>query len=260
MCILEEMNDEQAGKFIKAIVKYKTSGKLPKLDFGLKMAISPFIKQFERDKKKYEAVCEKNKEIANNRWNKESTKSTSGTSGVPKSTKSTTRTSGVPKSTKSTYNDNDNDNDNDIKKTKAKKDFFEFEFGIAKELSKIIEKKKKIATSKSKWEKWQKPINDLLVKDLKHRENPKDDIAKALKAIEEHSENKYFPTVESGNSFRNKFLGIEGFLQRQTPTTSKLSTSDAEARDKRLKAVVAKAKERRKKQEENNPPPTQNPP
>ncbi len=53
--ILDEMTDEQAGIFIKAIYFYQINGYLPKLDFGLKMAITPFLNQFERENKKSRA-------------------------------------------------------------------------------------------------------------------------------------------------------------------------------------------------------------
>jgi len=61
LCILDEMTNEQAGEFIKAIYHYQLHGELPKLDFALKMAIAPFINQFLRDKDKYEQVVEKRK-------------------------------------------------------------------------------------------------------------------------------------------------------------------------------------------------------
>lgn len=52
--VLDKMTDEQSGKFIKAIYHYQSTGELPVLDFGLDMAITPFINQFKRDKKKWE--------------------------------------------------------------------------------------------------------------------------------------------------------------------------------------------------------------
>lgn len=51
--ILEDMSDQQAGILFKAIKFYRKTGELPKLDFGLKIAITPFINQFKRDDKKY---------------------------------------------------------------------------------------------------------------------------------------------------------------------------------------------------------------
>lgn len=50
-----------SGKFIKALYQYQLTGELPKLDFTLDIAITPFINQFKRDSTKYLALCEKNK-------------------------------------------------------------------------------------------------------------------------------------------------------------------------------------------------------
>jgi len=53
LVILDEMSNEQAGIFIKSIKFYQEKGCLPELDFGLKMAITPFINQFQRDEEIY---------------------------------------------------------------------------------------------------------------------------------------------------------------------------------------------------------------
>lgn len=58
LVILKEMTNEQAGIFIKAIQFYQENNYLPELDFGLKMAISPFINQFQRDEENYKNTCE----------------------------------------------------------------------------------------------------------------------------------------------------------------------------------------------------------
>jgi flagellar biosynthesis GTPase FlhF len=61
LVILNEMSNEQAGIFIKAIKFYQEKGHLPNLDFGLKMAITPFINQFQRDEENYKNTCEARK-------------------------------------------------------------------------------------------------------------------------------------------------------------------------------------------------------
>lgn len=60
--ILKDMTNEQAGIFIKAIDFYQQNNQLPELDFGLKMAIIPFINQFERDEENYKKTCEARRE------------------------------------------------------------------------------------------------------------------------------------------------------------------------------------------------------
>ncbi len=52
LSILEEMTDEQAGIFIKSIYHYRRFGTLPELDFGIEMAVTPFINQLVRDAEK----------------------------------------------------------------------------------------------------------------------------------------------------------------------------------------------------------------
>lgn len=61
LVILDEMSNEQAGIFIKSIKFYQEKGCLPELDFGLKMAITPFINQFQRDEENYKNTCEARK-------------------------------------------------------------------------------------------------------------------------------------------------------------------------------------------------------
>lgn len=101
--VLNEMTNEQAGKFIKAIFEYQVSGKLPPLDFGLKMAISPFVNQFKRDQEKYQNIVERNK----NNGSK---------GGRPKNQKKPTGLFGNPEKPKKADNKNDSDNKNDNKK------------------------------------------------------------------------------------------------------------------------------------------------
>lgn len=73
LIILEEMTDEQAGQFIKIIYHYQKTGELLPMDFGIKMAITPFINQFKRDNELWENEL-KNKSLSGKlgnlkRWN-----------------------------------------------------------------------------------------------------------------------------------------------------------------------------------------------
>ena len=58
LSILNEMPDEFAGKFIKAIYQYQMTAEVPEMDFALKLAVTPFINQFIRDAITYEQTCE----------------------------------------------------------------------------------------------------------------------------------------------------------------------------------------------------------
>ena len=59
LSILDEMPDEMIGRFLKILYKYKLNGSLPKMDFAMKIAVTPFINQFVRDDEKYSNTIEK---------------------------------------------------------------------------------------------------------------------------------------------------------------------------------------------------------
>lgn len=58
------MTDEQIGQLMRAIIKYEKTGEVPNLDGMLKMAFSFIKTQLDRDREKYQARCEKNRENA----------------------------------------------------------------------------------------------------------------------------------------------------------------------------------------------------
>ena len=60
--VVDELNDEQAGKLFRAMLAYFATGKAPKFDGILKYVWIPIKQQMDRDKEKYEAKCEKNRE------------------------------------------------------------------------------------------------------------------------------------------------------------------------------------------------------
>ena len=101
--VLDDLSDEQAGLLFKAIKAYHFDDELT-LDTLTNIAMSPFRNQFERDAEKYEKLCEKNRLIAESRYN---TKSTTGKAGDQT----------LPKATKSTDNDSKSDSDSDSKVT-----------------------------------------------------------------------------------------------------------------------------------------------
>lgn len=96
--IFETLSDNEAGKLIKAIFEYESTGQSPKLSKTLNLVFIPIKNALDRNKEKYQKVVERNKKNIRKRWNKENTKNTSGKNGIQKNTKNT---------------DNDNDNDNE---------------------------------------------------------------------------------------------------------------------------------------------------
>ena len=58
--ILDDLSDKKAGKLFKAIRNYQENNLFPD-EFWLKIALKPFVNQFVRDNKQYDATCKKNK-------------------------------------------------------------------------------------------------------------------------------------------------------------------------------------------------------
>ena len=66
--VVDELNDEQAGKLFRAMLAYFATGKTPKFDGVLKYVWIPIKQQMDRDKEKYEAKCEKNRAKIQKYW------------------------------------------------------------------------------------------------------------------------------------------------------------------------------------------------
>ena len=66
--VVDELNDEQAGKLFRAMLAYFATGKAPKFDGVLKYVWIPIKQQMDRDKEKYEAKCEKNRAKIQKYW------------------------------------------------------------------------------------------------------------------------------------------------------------------------------------------------
>ena len=66
--VVDELNDEQAGKLFRAMLAYFATGKAPKFDGILKYVWIPIKQQMDRDKEKYDAKCEKNRAKIQKYW------------------------------------------------------------------------------------------------------------------------------------------------------------------------------------------------
>lgn len=65
------LTDEELGKLLRAIFIYEREGETPKnFDPKLEMAFVMIKETLDRDKLKYEQVCNRNKEVAKIRWQK----------------------------------------------------------------------------------------------------------------------------------------------------------------------------------------------
>ena len=108
--VLDDLTNEQSGLLFKAIKAYHFNEDV-KLDALTNVAMSPFKNQFTRDAEKYEKLCEKNRLIAESRYNTKSTTGKSGHQSLPKVTKSTDNDS-----KSDSVNDSDSGNDSDSDK------------------------------------------------------------------------------------------------------------------------------------------------
>ena len=86
LSVLDDLDDEQAGKLFKAILANRKGEEL-ELDTLTKIAMSPFKAQFDRDDEKYQNIVERNKTNGSKGGrpkNPEEPKKPSGISGNPK--------------------------------------------------------------------------------------------------------------------------------------------------------------------------------
>lgn len=93
--IFEMLTDEQAGQLIKNIFLYERTGQMPKMDKMLNLAFVPIMQILDKNRRKYDEKCKKNKENIEKRWNKNNT------------------VVYECKKTNTNYTDNDSDNDNE---------------------------------------------------------------------------------------------------------------------------------------------------
>lgn len=66
--VVDELNDEQTGKLFRAMINYFATGKAPRFDGILKYVWIPIKQQMDRDREKYDAKCEKNRQNIKDYW------------------------------------------------------------------------------------------------------------------------------------------------------------------------------------------------
>ena len=119
--IFETLSDNEAGKLIKAIFEYESTGQSPKLSKTLNLVFIPIKNALDRNKEKYQKVVERNKKNIRKRWNKENTKSTSCKNRIQKNTKNTDNEHDNDNERDSdSVNDNDSVSDSDVQANKEK--------------------------------------------------------------------------------------------------------------------------------------------
>lgn len=83
--VFEQLTDEEAGKLIKGIFQYATTGE-NKLEGYLNIIFIPIKNEIDKNEERYIKVCERNKKNIEKRWD---IKNTTGKFGIPNDTKNT---------------------------------------------------------------------------------------------------------------------------------------------------------------------------
>lgn len=116
--LIEGLTDEQLGQLTRAIFLYARDGKTIKLEPVVRMAFAFIKDNIERNQDKYQAKCEKNRQIALERERKKrEAREKAGNANVHERSRTCENNTNVHE--RSPYdNDNDNeyDNDNDVSK------------------------------------------------------------------------------------------------------------------------------------------------
>jgi hypothetical protein len=114
--LIEGLTDEQLGQLTRAIFLYARDGKTIKLEPVVRMAFAFIKDNIERNQDKYQAKCEKNRQIAIERERKKrEAREKAGNTNVHERTRTCENNTNVHE--RSPYdNDNDNEYDNDVSK------------------------------------------------------------------------------------------------------------------------------------------------
>lgn len=211
---IRNLSDEELGKLFRAIFEFQISESNPPLSDGLRMAFDFFKNQFCLDNLKYVDKCHQNSDNANTRW---------------KNAKTSKRMRSHNLHAKDADKDKEIDEDTEKEKDKNKKNikFDEFHFSIATQLADHIKSSKQITVSDVQIKSWANDIGLLEKKDLQDRQTSFEDIQLAIESIRQYDGVQFFPVIESGKSFRQKFGKIENFLQRQNPKSQNQQAIEA---------------------------------
>jgi len=92
--------------------------------------------------------------------------------------------------------------------------FDDFHFSVAKTLGDFLRNKQQRNIRDSQIDTWAKEIRLLMENDIPMRADPKADVIKAMQSVLDKTGEPYFPEIQSGKSFREKFNKIENYIKR----------------------------------------------
>jgi hypothetical protein len=106
----------------------------------------------------------------------------------------------------------------------------DFHFQMANSLGDFIETSKQMNVKSTQRKAWANDIRLLMTRDISMREDVKGDVIKAIQAVIDHTGKKYFPVVQSGSAFREKFSKVEEAVKRMKPEKKKETPQEKAAR------------------------------
>ena len=118
------LTDAQMGMLFRAMMEYQKTGEEPLIeDMAVCLCFDVVKCDMDENNKKYEEMCERQRENVRKRWDKRNTDDTTVYHGIPSYTTDTKHTDNDNDNDTDTDNDNDNESDNDndsVKKEDAK--------------------------------------------------------------------------------------------------------------------------------------------
>lgn len=106
----------------------------------------------------------------------------------------------------------------------------DFHFEMANSLGDFIETSKQINIKPTQRKTWANDIRLLMTRDISMREDVKGDVIKAIQAVIDHTGKQYFPIIQSGSAFREKFSKIEAAVERMKPKQKEETPQERAAR------------------------------
>ncbi|MRN00203.1 hypothetical protein D1Z97_03140 [Riemerella anatipestifer] len=166
--VLDELDDKQAGRLLKAIREYQlrlvekdhqdtdAEDDWAVNDFVTKIVFAPFKAQFDRDYSKWVETSEKNRKNARKRWDNSHTKNATRINRIPNNTKNA---DSVNDSVNDNVNVNVND-DNVLLEKEPKGGFVSETEDLKSDKSLELQKRKKVAAKKEKFDFRQAMLNE----------------------------------------------------------------------------------------------------
>lgn len=258
--IVEEMTGDQVKLFLQSIIQWHKNKTLPDLDFGMKMAIKPFLNQFIRDNEKWKDSSESGRVGNLKKWHpkiyqrffsKEITLEEAENLVKLKNSSPPIAPDKIispPIKPDEIKSGNDRDSSlsvsvsvsdsvintdillNTLKTNNIIKEDNSQYLSLANGLIFILKAKLNRSFTESTAKAWEKEIRLLIERDLKNRDNPVEDVKKAIQDISDNWGAAYFPVIQSATALREKFTKIEAFIARKN-TAPPLSKAEQKSRD-----------------------------